>query len=169
MTRRNELDAHSLQGFLTTHRLVIKGAEVEEYLLVSGVRGNDASLNPEAAERLFAIPGYVKGDNSLGTQVDLTRLQHEVERHRASVIAKSAERNGDRLREERKSSINGPMTRKRPPSRSWMRSNNRSDGYSARLDKHRRWTIRAGSKSRSSDLPERNASCDSISLRYRMK
>ena len=101
MTRRNELDAHSLQGFLTTHRLVIKGAEVEEYLLVSGVRGNDASLNPEAAERLFAIPGYVKGDNSLGTQVDLTRLQHEVERHRASVIAKSAERNGDRLREER--------------------------------------------------------------------
>jgi hypothetical protein len=51
VTMAEQLAGHS--GHLTVHRMVIKGAETEEYLLVSGVDGESASLNPEAAEKLY--------------------------------------------------------------------------------------------------------------------
>lgn len=98
VTMAEQLAGHS--GHLTVHRMVIKGAETEEYLLVSGVDGDSASLNPEAAEKLFAVPGRVIASTPTLT-FDRTRLEHEVERHAQAVASRSAERNGERLREER--------------------------------------------------------------------
>ena len=87
------------RGVLTVDRLVIRGAEEEEYLLVSGTRGDNASVNPEAAEKLFSVPGELR-DGEIAEPA-LTRVQHEAERHRKAVESRSAERNSARLQEER--------------------------------------------------------------------
>jgi hypothetical protein len=87
------------RGVLTVDRLVVRGAEEEEYLLVSGTRGDNASVNPEAAEKLFSLPGELR-DGEIA-EPGLTRVQHEAERHRKAVESRSAERNSARLQEER--------------------------------------------------------------------
>lgn len=88
-------------GYLRVDRLVIQGAETEEYLLVSGVTNSETSLNPEAGEKLFSVPGTVDADDLGDASFDLARLEHEAERHRKAVESASAERNGERLQEER--------------------------------------------------------------------
>jgi ERCC4-related helicase len=88
-------------GHLRVDRLVIQGAETEEYLLVSGVTDDESSLNPEAGEKLFSVPGEVDVSNFSHGSFGFTRLKHEAARHRRAVESASAERNGERLQEER--------------------------------------------------------------------
>jgi hypothetical protein len=89
-------------GYLRVDRVVITGAEKEEYLLVSGITEKDTSLEPEAGEKLFAVPGTTSdcGDEKCLEKGSL-RLEEEAARHRAAVVTRSAERNAERLNEER--------------------------------------------------------------------
>lgn len=91
-------------GLLAVDRMSIRGAETEEYLLVSGVMADDRSLAVEAGEKLFAVPGSMASGDATPLEmvpVLATRLEHEVARHRAAVQSRSAERTSTRFNVER--------------------------------------------------------------------
>jgi len=92
-------------GWIRAERLIIDGAEHEEYLLVSGITDKQRSLDPEAGAKLFAVPGKTK-HNQGGFEVaessgNLSRLDEEARQNRQATISRSAEKNGKRLEEER--------------------------------------------------------------------
>ncbi len=88
------------RGYLTIEQVLIKSADLEEYILVSGTCGADSSLSPEVAEKMWQVGAEVL-PTAEELPVEKERLDHEAVRHRKAVVSASLERTHTKFEEER--------------------------------------------------------------------
>ncbi len=80
-------------GWLAMSKFTVESLDqAEDYLIWSGTTDDGQALDPEAARRLFALPGRVSGDAAAGAAPPA--MAHQAEQVRARIQHQISERNG---------------------------------------------------------------------------